>query len=104
MGNINIWRDNSSQTIVRRKNTYNKISRSDYRLTWVKKTLLYGLILFKTNSILAVPPVEIYQNYAQDSSKITVRKPLESKMSALRKIINIQPNNHKLLTPGGNDY
>ena len=90
MGNINIWRDNSSQTIVRRKNTYNKISRSDYRLTWVKKTLLYGLILFKTNSILAVPPVEIYQNYAQDSSKITVRKPLESKMSALRKLKDYQ--------------
>ena len=90
MGNINIWRDNSSQMIVRRKNTYNKISRSDYRLTWVKKSLLYGLILFKTNSISAVPPVEIYQNYAQDSSKITVRKPLESKMSALRKLKDYQ--------------
>ena len=90
MGNINIWRDNSSQTIVRRKNIYNKIRRPDYRLTWVKKTLLYGLILFKTNSILAILPIEIYQNYAQDSSKITVRKPTESKMLALRKLKDYQ--------------
>jgi Domain of unknown function (DUF4129) len=89
MGNINFSDDNFSQTIVRRKDKYSK-RRSDYRLTLVKTILLYGLILFKTNFISALPSKEIYQNYAQDSSKINVRKPLESKMTALRKLKDYQ--------------
>lgn len=90
MGNINFSEDNYfSQTIVRRKDKYSK-RRSDYRLTLVKTILLYGLILFITNSISALPSKEIYQNYAQDSSKINVRKPLESKMTALRKLKDYQ--------------
>ena len=89
MENINIRDDNFSQTIVRRNGKYSRI-RSDYRLTLVKTILLYNLILFITNSVSALPTKEIYQNYAQDSSKITIRKPLESKMSALRKLKDYQ--------------
>ncbi len=89
MENINFRDDNFSQTRVRRKDNYNK-RRSDYRLTLIKTILLYGLILFITNSSSALPSKEIYKNYAQDSSKITVRKPLESKMSVLRKLKDYQ--------------
>ena len=90
MGNINFRDINFSQTIVIRKGRYSRIRRSDYRLTLVKAILLYVFILFKTNSTSAIPSKEIYQNFIQDSSKITVRKPLESKMIALRKLKDYQ--------------
>ena len=85
MGNINFRDINFSQTIVRRKGRYSRIRRSDYRLTLIKTVILFVFIFFKTNPIVALLPKENYENYAQDSSKITVRKPLESKMSVLRK-------------------
>lgn len=77
--------NNSSQTIVRRQDNCSKIRRSDYRLTFRKAILFYGLIFLTINSISAIPPKESYQTIAQDSSKITVRKPLESKMTVLKK-------------------
>ena len=85
MGNINFRDINFSQTIVRRKGIYSRIRRSDYRLTLIKTVILFVFIFFKTNPIIALLPKENYENYAQDSSKITVRKPLESKMTVLRK-------------------
>ena len=90
MGNINFRDTNFSQTVFGRKGRYNKIRRSDYRLTLVKMVILFVFIFFKTNSIVALPSKESYQNYAQDSSKITVRKPLGSKMSDLRKLKDYQ--------------
>ena len=77
--------DNFSQTIVRRKNRYNKIIRSDCRLTLVKRILFCILIFSFTTSISAIPPRELYQTLAQDSTKIIVRKPLESEMTAFEK-------------------
>ena len=77
--------DNFSQTIVRRKNRYNKIIRSDCRLTLVKRILFCILIFSFSNSISAIPPKELYQTLAQDSTKIIVRKPLESEMTAFEK-------------------
>ena len=60
------------------------------RQNLVKVILLSVVILFTTNSISALPPKESYQNYTQDSSKITVRKPLESKMASFRKLKDYQ--------------
>ena len=85
MGNISTMENNFRQTIVKRKNGYHKIRRSDYRLTLIKTILLYSLILLTNNAISAIPPKESYQTLAQDSAKIAVRKPLESKMTALKK-------------------
>jgi hypothetical protein len=89
-GQLSIIRnDNFSQTIVRRKDKYIKM-RSDYRLTLVKTILFFVLILSFTNPISAILPKDSYQILAQDSSKITVRKPLESKIAALRKLKDYQ--------------
>ena len=90
MGNISTMENNFRQTIVKRKNGYYKIRRFDYRLTLVKTILLYSLILLTNNAISAIPPKESYQTLAQDSAEITVRKPLESKMNALKKLKDYQ--------------
>ena len=73
------------ENISTKKDNYSKIIRSEYRLTLVKTIFLYGLILFTTNSISAIPPKQSHQTLAQDSTKITVRKPSESKMTAFKK-------------------
>lgn len=51
----------------------------------LKIILLVGFTLSFTNSIFAISPKENDQNYAQDSAKITIRKPLESRMTTLKK-------------------
>ena len=68
-----------------RQDNCSKIRWSYYRLTFRKTILFYGLIFLIINSTSAIPPKESYQTLAQDSAKITVRKPLESKMNALIK-------------------
>ncbi|MBC7410023.1 MAG: DUF4129 domain-containing protein [Arcicella sp.] len=73
------------ENISKKTDNCSKIIRSDYRLTLVKTILLYGLILLTTNSISAIPPKQSHQTLAQDSTKITVRKPSESKMTAFKK-------------------
>lgn len=55
-----------------------------------KAIVLYAFIIFKVNSISAIPPKESYQNFVQDSTKMNVRKPSESKMMALRKLKEYQ--------------
>ncbi len=60
------------------------------RQNLVKVILLSVVILFTTTSFSAIPPKKSFQTLAQDSSQITVRKPSESKMTALRKLKDYQ--------------
>lgn len=60
------------------------------RQNLVKVILLSVVILFTTTSISAIPPKKSFQTLAQDSSTITIRKPSESKMTALRKLKDYQ--------------
>lgn len=85
MENISKKKDNCRQTIVRRKGEHCQIKRSNYRLTLSKVALFCAVIFSFTSSISAIPSKIHYQTLTQDSSNITVRKPLESEMTAFKK-------------------
>ena len=82
MRNINITQDDLSQQTIARL--------SDYRLASVKLILFCLLIFCFSFSISAIPTTTINQTIAQDSTKINVRKPSESKMTVLRKLKDYQ--------------
>jgi len=86
MGNISKKKDDCSQIIVKRS----QIKWSDYYLTLFKTVLFCIVILSFINSTSAIPLKKQYQTLAQDSIKITVRKPLESEMTALKKLKDYQ--------------
>jgi len=73
-----------------RQDNCGKIRWSNHRLTLRKTILFYGLIFLIIYSSSAIPSKEYFPNVTQDSSKINVRKPSESKMTDLKKFKDYQ--------------
>jgi hypothetical protein len=83
MGNTNLQKVNIFFNLGKKGQC--RVNLADVKLQFLKVTLFCLLILSFTKTISAIPLEKTYQITAQDSTKISVRRPLESKMIALKK-------------------